>query len=126
MLSTYKQKQRVVHICIYLAITVIYLLLASCSKKQADEIAPEPPPQEKVTYNNFVQALFQSRCSGCHAAGGPGSGAFTFSGYASVVANAERIRQAVIVTKRMPPNGSLSAAELESLSKWFEDGMPQQ
>jgi len=126
MLSTYKQKERVLHIRIYLAITIIYLLLASCSKKQAEEIKPEPTAPEKITYNNFAQALFQTRCSGCHAPGGPGSGAFTFNGYASVVANAERIRQAVIVTKRMPPNGSLSAAELQSLSKWFEDGMPQQ
>lgn len=126
MLSTYKQKQRVSHICIYLAIAIIYLLLASCSKKQADEIVPDPPAPQKVTYNNFAQALFQNRCAGCHGPGGQGAAAFTFNGYASVVANAERIRQAVIVTKRMPANGSLSAAELQSLSKWFEDGMPEQ
>lgn len=126
MLSTYKRKQRYLHIRIYLAITIIYLLLASCSKKQAEEIVPENPGPEKITYNNFAQALFQTRCSGCHGPGGPASAAFTFNGYASVTANAERIRQAVIVTKRMPPNGSLSAAELQSLTKWFDDGMPEQ
>lgn len=126
MLSTYKKKQRDLHFRIYLAITIIYLLLASCSKKQADEIVPEPPAPEKITYNNFAEALFQTRCSGCHSAGRPAAAAFTFNGYASVTANAERIRQAVIVTKRMPLNGSLSAAELQSLSKWFEDGMPEQ
>lgn len=113
------------HFRIFLAITMIYLLLASCSKNQAEELAPEQPEPQKVTYNNFAQALFQTRCSGCHAPGNPAAAAFTFNGYTSVTANAERIRQAVIVTKRMPPNGSLSAAELQSLSKWFEDGMPE-
>ena len=108
-----------------LAITIIYFVLASCSKNQAEEPTPEPPPIQKVTYNNFAQALFQTKCSGCHAPGRPASNAFAFNGYSSVTANAERIRQAVIVTKRMPLNGSLSAEELQSLSKWFSDGMPE-
>ena len=108
-----------------LAITIIYFVLASCSKKQAEELTPEPPQTQKVTYNNFAQALFQAKCSGCHGPGRPASNAFAFSGYSSVTANAERIKQAVIVTKRMPPNGSLSAEELQSLSKWFNDGMPE-
>ncbi len=120
------------HHRIYLAIVLVYLTLASCTKRQADEIQPESPTvpgdpgTEEVTYNNFAQALFQNRCSSCHAAGKSASGAFSFNGYGSVVANAERIRQAVIVTRRMPPNGSLSASELQKLSKWFEEGMPEQ
>lgn len=114
------------HFRIYIAITIIYLLLASCSKKQAEELIPEEPEPQKVTYNNFAQALFQTKCGGCHAPGRPAAAAFTFSGYTAVTANADRIRQAVIVTKRMPPNGSLSNTELESLGKWFDDGMPEQ
>lgn len=120
------------HQRIYLAMAMIYLLLASCSKNQAEEMkpnnpaVPENPGTGKVTYNNFTGALLQTKCSGCHAPGGSAAPVFTFNGYASVTANAERIRQAVIVTKRMPPGGSLSATELESLSKWFEDGMPEQ
>lgn len=114
------------HFRIYCAIAVIYLLLASCSNNQAEEAVPETPEPQKVTYNNFAQALFQSKCNGCHAPGQPASAAFSFNGYASVTANAEKIRQAVIVTRRMPPNGSLTPAELQSLSKWFDDGMPEQ
>ena len=120
------------HHRIYLAIALIYLLLASCTKRQADEIQPDSPTvpgdpgTEKVTYNNFTQALLQTKCSSCHAPGQAAAAAFTFNGYGSVVANAERIRQAVIVTRRMPMVGSLSPAELQKLSKWFEDGMPEQ
>lgn len=119
------------HHRIYLALAIIYTLLASCSKKQAEEMKPTPsgpgnPDTEKVTYNNFTGALLQTKCSGCHAPGGAAAAVFTFNGYASVTANAVRIREAVIVTRRMPLGGSLSAAELESLSKWFTDGMPEQ
>jgi mono/diheme cytochrome c family protein len=119
------------HYRIYLALAIIYTLLASCSKKQAEEMKPTPsgpgnPETEKVTYTNFTGALFQTRCSGCHAPGRSAAAVFTLNGYASVTANAERIREAVIVTRRMPPGGSLSATELDSLSKWFADGMPEQ
>lgn len=119
------------HHRIYLAIAIIYMLLAGCSKKQAEEMkpvtpVPEIPGTEKITYNNFTGALLQTKCSGCHAPGMSAAALFTLNGYSTVTANAERIRQAVIVTKRMPLTGSLSAAELASLSKWFDDGMPEQ
>jgi mono/diheme cytochrome c family protein len=119
------------HQRIYLVIAIIYMILASCTKNQAEEMTPAPPvvPETpgttSVTYNNFVEALMQTKCAGCHAPGGRGSGAFIFNGFTSVTGNAERIRQAVLVTKTMPPGGSLSPAELQSLTKWFDDGMPE-
>jgi uncharacterized membrane protein len=120
------------HQRIYLVITIIYLILASCTKNQAEEmkpatpVVPETPGTTSVTYNNFVKAFMQTKCAGCHAPGGTGSGAFTFNGFTSVTGNAARIKQAVLVTKTMPPGGSLSAAELQSLTKWFDNGMPEQ
>jgi len=118
------------HHRIYLAIAIIYMLLASCSKNQAEEMKPETPapenPGSTISYNNFTGALLQTKCSGCHAPGMAAAAFFTFNGYASVVANAGRIKQAVLVTKSMPQGGSLTAAELESLSKWFDNGMPEQ
>lgn len=119
------------HFRIYLVIALIYLILASCTNNQAEEVEPEPvlpetPGATAVTYNNFVQGLMQTRCAGCHAPGAMAAGAFTFNGHASVTSNAARIRQAVLVSKTMPKGGSLSPAELESLAKWFDNGMPEQ
>lgn len=112
----------------YLAITLIYLLLSSCSKKQAKEIEPEVPeiPGTKVTYNGFVQALFQTKCASCHAPGQSMSGLWTFNGYTSVTSNAARIKQVVLIGKTMPKGGSLTAAELASLQSWFDNGTPEQ
>lgn len=115
------------HRMAYLTLTVVYLLLLSCSKRQAAEMAPTPPvtPGTTVTYTNFAQALFQTKCGGCHGAGRDAAAIWTFNGLASVTANQSRIRQAVLVNKSMPMGGTLSAAELKSLQEWFDKNMPE-
>lgn len=110
-------------------IAIVYSLLLACSKKQAEEFqpaVPEVPGAAAVTYNNFVEALFQAKCAGCHAIGRSAAGIFTLNGYSSVVANAARIKQAVLVNKTMPLGSSLSQSDLQSLQIWFNKGMIQQ
>jgi len=107
---------------------MIYLIMASCSKHQAEEIKPEQPPTvnppaNSVSYASTVGPLFQSRCGGCHAAGRSAAGIWTFNGHASIVSRASGIRQVVLVSKTMPRGGTLSAAELASLQSWFDNGM---
>lgn len=111
----------------FVAIAISVLLLAACSKKQAEELKPVVPvnPGTQVTYTGFVQGLLQSRCAGCHAPGRGGASAWSFNGYSSVTANADKIKQAVLVSKTMPLGGSLSAADLQSLQTWFDSGMSQ-
>lgn len=118
------------HRMVYLTLTVMYLLLLSCSKRQAAEMAPTPPvnpekPGTAVTYTNFAQALFQTKCGGCHSAGRGAAAIWTFNGLASVTTNQSRIKQAVLVNKSMPLGGTLSAAELKSLQEWFDKNMPE-
>ncbi len=125
MLQTMKKHQ-----IVYLTLIIVYVTMASCTKKEAQEIKPDVPvvpitPDVKVTYANFAEGLFQSKCSSCHASGKSDAGFFTLNGYTSIKANAERIKQAVIVSKRMPKVGSLSATDLKSLSTWFDNGMPE-
>jgi hypothetical protein len=112
---------------IYLAIGFAYALFTACSKNQADEATPTDPvkPVEKVSYTNFAGALLQTKCAFCHAPGQAQASLWTLSGYSSVVNNADRIKQLVLVTKTMPKGGSLSAAELASLQNWFDEGMLQ-
>lgn len=118
------------HKMVYLTLTLIYLLLSSCSKRQAAEMAPAAPvtpevPEIKVTYTNFTQALFQTKCAGCHGAGRGAAAVWTFNGLSSITTNQARIRQSVLVNKTMPMGRSLSAAELQSLQEWFDKNMPE-
>lgn len=110
-------------------LAMFYLIIASCSKRQAGEIKPEPPatgtpPAAAVSYAAFVQPLFQSRCSGCHAAGRSAAGAWTFNGHASILSTASSLRQVVLISKTMPRGGTLSVTELSSLQAWFDNGLP--
>jgi hypothetical protein len=109
---------------IYLTIGLFYAVFAACSKNQADTGTPTEPtePATKVTYANFVGPLFQTKCAFCHAPGQPQAGFWTFNGYSTVISNADQIRELVLVTKAMPKNGSLSAAELKSLQDWYDQG----
>lgn len=105
-----------------LAIVILYL--ASCSKKQAEEPKPEEPETTTVTvdnvsYNNYVKALFETKCASCHASGGTASTHWTFSGYNSVRSNAAVIADVVLVKRIMPANGSLDQKQLELLDAWF-------
>jgi len=103
------------------------LFIFACSKKQAEEIKPAAPgsPVEKVTYTSFVEPLFTAKCAKCHATGKPSAGIWNFTGYSSVIDKAATIKQVVLVSKTMPLTGSLSAAELQSLQAWYDQGNPQ-
>ena len=108
---------------------ITYLMLANCSKRQAAEMKPDEKvpetPAANITYANFAQALFQTKCNGCHGTGGPAAGIWTFNGHSSIVSNADNIRRVLLVSKTMPKGGSLSASELSSLQTWFTNGLPQ-
>jgi uncharacterized membrane protein len=119
-------------ILIIVALAGIYLFLASCSKRQAEEIKPNevvvPPigtPDPAITYANFVQNLFQTKCANCHASGRSAAGIWTFNGHASILSSSAIIKQVVLVTKTMPRGGSLTPTELSSLQTWFDSGLPQ-
>ncbi|WP_162618495.1 c-type cytochrome [Pedobacter yulinensis] len=123
-----KTKKLTLNVVLFTAMSVGLL---ACSKDQAEKPQDPPPPKPdevtaaNVTYANFASNLFQTKCSGCHAPGGGGSGAWTFNGYASVQANAGRINNVTLVTMTMPRNGSLSAKEKELLKAWLDKGLPQ-
>lgn len=108
-------------------------VLYSCSKKQAEEIEPETPTSpgdtavtvNNVTYANYIQALLQTKCAGCHASGRGGAASWTYSDHASVTSNSARINTAVLVNGTMPLGGSMTATEKQLLKAWLDKGMPQ-
>ena len=109
------------------AIAISFILLSACSKQQAEEPKPVVPekPGVKVTYTAVVQPIFQARCAGCHAPGKKASAIWSFNGYSSVTGSADKIKQVVLVSKTMPLGGTLSAADLQSIKDWFDQGMLQ-
>jgi uncharacterized membrane protein len=72
-------------------------------------------------YNTLRTEIFESKCISCHGT----SGGVSLDSYSSAVAAASEIRNAVLVTKAMPPNGSLSDSELQAIQSWLDNGTPE-
>ncbi len=132
------QNLKTVNLCLrahrYLVIfffTLTVLSFSACTKKQAQELTNNPDNGTEtvtvlnVSYTNFSKALFETKCSSCHATGRSASGRWTFSGYISVKDNIAKINNAVLVTKSMPLGSSLSAKEIELLDAWIKRNSPE-
>ncbi len=111
--------------------TLTVLSFSACTKKQAQELTTIPDngtetvTTQNVSYTNFSKALFETKCSSCHATGRSASGRWEFSGYTSVKDNIAKINNAVLVTKSMPLGGSLTSKEIELLDAWIKKNSPE-
>ena len=118
-------------IILFLSMVITAIVLTACTKKQAQEFNPDPDGEEEtvtvanVSYNNFAKALFETKCSSCHASGRGASAKWTFSGYSSIKDNSTRINNVVLVTKSMPIGSSLTAKEIELLDAWIKRNTPE-
>lgn len=72
--STFHKKDIITAICVCFGFII---MIASCSKDQA-EPKKDDPTIEKLTYGNFADALFRSKCSGCHTGSGGGAVKWVF------------------------------------------------
>lgn len=106
-------------ISIIISCLTITLITIQCKKETAEEIDCS---NTVVSYADDIAPLFTSNCntSGCHR-DNFGSGDFTsYDGVKSKVSNGS-IRDRV-VNKSMPPNGSLSDAQIKQIVCWIDAG----
>lgn len=109
------------------------LFFMACSGSKDESVDPPPPPPPPLTCNGVavsfatnVQPIINTKCatnSGCHGAGsvnGPGP----LTSYAAVKAAAADIKSAV-VSGRMPKTGTISAAEVNTIKCWADNGTPE-
>jgi hypothetical protein len=91
----------------------------------------EPPVEEPcttLTYQNFGQAFFAEKCTGCHVAGGMASFA-PFDSQAGIQGHVDHIIERAVDARTMPPtysggSGPLSDAEAGQLAEWLNCGAP--
>ena len=103
------------------------IFLVSCYYDNEEELFAEIRNNcdtTNVTYALEVENIIIGSCaiSGCHVPGGTGNGDFlSFDGVNAKVKNRSFERR-VILEQNMPPNGSLSACELNQLRTWINQG----
>jgi hypothetical protein len=108
------------------------LFFMACSGSKDESVDPPPPPPTAtcdgvaISYTTNVHPIISTKCatnSGCHGAGsvnGPGP----LTSYTLVKAAAANIKSAV-VSGRMPKTGSISAAEVNTIKCWADNGTPE-
>ncbi|MCB0696048.1 MAG: hypothetical protein KDC07_01705 [Chitinophagaceae bacterium] len=98
------------------AIIGFCLFIFSCKKST-------PVDCSTVAYSSTIKPLISSKCatSGCHSGN---SSIGNFTNYDNVYAyyKSGRLKSAVVTTKSMPPNNSLSSTERKQIECWINNG----
>ena len=114
----------------FLAITIVSITMMACSKSGTNhtDVLPPPPQEDECastpkSFSADVNPIIQTKCalgSGCHGNGSfNGPGALTT--FEQIKSAASSIKSAV-TSKRMPLNGSLTAAQFKTISCWVDNG----
>jgi mono/diheme cytochrome c family protein len=106
-------------------LVIVIACFSSCYYDKEEILYPAGCSVNPVSYATDVQPIILTNCSqnsGCH-----GSGSFSGPGpllnYNDVKESAAEVRDAV-VTKRMPQVGSLTKAQIQTISCWVDAGAP--
>jgi hypothetical protein len=109
-----------------MSIAIVIVVITACSKGSGNsESVPVPSTctAESAKFSTDVNPIIQSSCaigSGCHGSGstnGPGP----LTNFEQIKNAASSIKSAV-VSKLMPLVGSLSNAQIQSISCWVDNG----
>jgi hypothetical protein len=109
-----------------MSIAIVVVVITACSKGSGNsESVPAPSSctAESAKFSTDVNPIIQSSCatgSGCHGNGstnGPGP----LTNFEQIKNAASSIKSAV-VSKLMPLVGSLSNAQIQSISCWVDNG----
>ena len=114
-----------------LSLGAILFFMACSGSSKDDGVNPPPPPPPTcdgvaISFAANVNPIISTKCatnSGCHGAGsanGPGP----LTSYDLVKAHASDIKSAV-VSGRMPKTGSITAAQVNTIKCWAENGTPE-
>lgn len=110
-----------------ITIGMITILTISCYKDKEDLLYGNSNcDTTTVSFATDILPIIQNSCAtvGCHVMGGSGNG--LFENYNQVKAKVDNgsFRQRVIVTKDMPPSSPLSDCQIQHITKWLDNGAP--
>ena len=111
--------------------TIIYitiaLLLSSCYKDNEEYLYGEIDcDTTAVSFNKDIFPIIQINCTvtGCHKAGGTAPG--TFENYNQIKAKVDDgdFKNRVLISQDMPPGVPLTDCQISHITKWLDDGAP--
>jgi len=104
-----------------LPILILLFVITSCSSGSEDTIIN--PPNGDVTYAGNIKSIIDGACLNCHTdplANGAPMPLLTLANVQEAVQNRGLIGR--VENGTMPPNGSLSAAQVQAIKDWETGG----
>lgn len=117
--------------------TLAFFVAIGCSKDDGDDPIEEPMEEEEeetneddcvtegMVYNGEIKTIINTNCatSSCHA----GNNSLpSFTNYANVIAQKDRIEVRALDVQTMPPAGPLADCDMKKLQAWLDDGAPEE
>ncbi len=108
-----------------LLLSLVSLMASGCYYDNEEELYGPACDSSVFSYSAKIDPILQANCrtSACHGPNGENGELVTYTQVKAVVDDGS-FRQAVIVERRMPDGGSLTACELELIEKWLDAGAP--
>ena len=110
-----------------LPLFLIALLAAGCYYDNEDDLYGPACDASVFSYSAKIQPIIQANCqnSSCHGAGqADGNGELLTYDNVMTFIQDNRLRNAVVVNKSMPKDGSLTTCERDLIEKWLNAGAP--
>lgn len=108
-----------------LLLLALPVLCSGCYYDNEEELYGPSCDTTVYTYSGVIQPIIAANCSApdCHGPNGANGELITYDQLRAVVDDGT-FRQAVIVERRMPDNGSLTTCELALIENWLDAGAP--
>lgn len=112
---------------LFVSVSLVFLM-SGCYYDNEETLYPDAVMCDttNVTFHANIEPIIQGNCavSGCHVAGGTGSGIFTtYAGLKTKVNNGS-LKRRVLERKDMPPNSRLNGCQLSLIKIWLDAGAP--
>jgi mono/diheme cytochrome c family protein len=105
---------------------ILLLIVSSSCSSDSDDDNPIVNPDTEVTYTKTIKAIMDNNCNNCHGSttsnGAPMS-LTTFTEVKNAVENRNLI--SAVESGFMPPNGNLSATQIQNIKTWQANGFKQ-
>lgn len=106
---------------------IVGLGLSGCYKDNEEYLYGEVDcDTTSVSFTNDIFPITQMNCSviGCHVAGGSAPGTFENYDQIKAVVDESKFKNRVVVLQDMPPSAPLTDCQILHITKWLNDGAP--
>lgn len=101
---------------------LLMFISVSCSSDNEDDLISDPP-SSTITYTNTIRGIVSGNCTSCHGNPTANNAPMSLTTYDNVK---DAVQNRNLITRiengTMPPNGSLSASQVQSFKTWQTNG----